>query len=213
MPTTNKNKVRFGLKNVHYAKITGWSDAGGVSSPIYDDPVAMQGAVSLSMSASGENENFYADDIAYYLLGNNSGYEGELELALINTEFQKDILGTALDDNGVLVEKNSDEPAQFALMFEFTGDKKQIRHVFYCCSASRPSSEGSTMADTKEVQTETVTLTASPLPNGLTKAKTCEDTDEPIYQAWYESVYTPKQLNSTPSASTTSTSTTSGTTE
>lgn len=207
MPTTNKNKVRFGLKNVHYAKITGWSDSSGVSTPTYDDPVAMQGAVSLSMSASGENENFYADDIAYYLLGNNAGYEGELELALINTDFQRDILGTALDDNGVLVEKNSDEPAQFALMFEFTGDKKQIRHVFYCCSASRPSSDGSTMADTKEVQTETVTLTASPLPNGLTKAKTCEETDEEIYQGWYVSVYTPQQLN--PSSFTS----TSGTTE
>lgn len=121
-----KNKVKFGLCNVHWAKITQWSVDG--RTPVYADPVSLPGAVSLSMDANGENEPFYADNCVYYMMNNNSGYEGDLEIALVTTEFATEILGEILDNNGVLVEKNDAEPAQFALMFEFEGDKHKIRH-------------------------------------------------------------------------------------
>ena len=123
-----KNKVKFGLTNVHYAKIKDWvTDASGANlTPVYVDPVRLPGAVSISIDANGENENFYADDIVYYVISNNSGYEGDLEIALIPTDFSTDILGEILDSNGVLVERNDDEVSQFALLFEFTGDKRSL---------------------------------------------------------------------------------------
>ena len=188
-----KNKVKFGLANVHYAKINDWvTDASGANlTPVYVDPVRLPGAVSISIDANGENENFYADDIVYYVISNNSGYEGDLEIALIPTDFSTDILGEILDSNGVLVERNDDEVSQFALLFEFTGDKRKIRHVLYCCSASRPATEGQTTEDSKEVKTETISIKASALPNGLVKAKTCESTDASTYDGWYKNVYTP----------------------
>ena len=88
-----KNKVKFGLTNVHYAKIKDWvTDASGANlTPVYVDPVRLPGAVSISIDANGENENFYADDIVYYVISNNSGYEGDLEIALIPTDFSTDI--------------------------------------------------------------------------------------------------------------------------
>ena len=49
----------------------------------YGMPVALSGSVSLSLDANGEPENFYADGIAYYVINNNMGYDGDLELALI----------------------------------------------------------------------------------------------------------------------------------
>ena len=131
------------------------------------------------------------DKIIYYVISNNSGYEGDLEIALIPTDFSTDILGEILDSNGVLVERNDDEVSQFALLFEFTGDKRKIRHVLYCCSASRPATEGQTTEDSKEVKTETISIKASALPNGLVKAKTCESTDASTYDGWYKNVYTP----------------------
>ena len=91
----------------------------------------------------------------------------------------------------VLVERNDAEPAQFALMFEFSGDKHKIRHVLYCCSASRPATEGQTTEDSTEVKTETLSLTATALPTGLVKAKTCEETDETTYNNWYKMPYNP----------------------
>lgn len=183
-----KNKVKFGLNKVHYAKITAWSEDGV---PTYATPVRIPGAVSLSINAEGEAENFYADNSAYYAINNNAGYTGDLEIALIPTAFAVDILGEIKDTNGVLVERNNAEIAQFALLFEFDGDKNHIRHVLYCCTASRPNAEGSTTEETKEVKTETLSLTTTALPDGLVKAKTCEESDETAYNNWYKSVYIP----------------------
>ena len=187
-----KNKVKFGLNKVHYAKITAWSDEGV---PTFATPVRLPGAVSLSIDANGENENFYADDGVYYVLNNNAGYDGDLEIALITTEFATTILGETLDSKGVLVERNDAEFAQFALLFEFTGDKNKIRHVLYCCSASRPANEGQTTEESKSVKTEKLKLKASALPSGLVKSKTCESTDETTYNTWYNAVYVPTVTN------------------
>ena len=183
-----KNKVKFGLNKVHWAKITGYDEEG---SPTYDTPVRLPGAVNLSIDAEGELEDFFADNSVYYVINNNSGYSGDLEIALVTTDFATEILGEVLDSKGVLVEKNDTETAEFALFFEFEGDKNKIRHVFYRCAVSRPGTESSTTEDSKEVKTETLTLTASALENGLVKAKSCEETDASIYKDWYKSVYMP----------------------
>lgn len=197
-----KNKVKFGLNKVHYAKITAWSEDGV---PTFATPVRIPGAVSLSIDASGGADNFYADNGVYYVINNNSGYEGDLEIALVTTDFATEILGEKLDNNGVLVESNDAELAQFALLFEFEGDKNKIRHVLYCCSASRPATESSTTEEETEVKTETLSLKATALPDGLVKSKTCENTDETTYNNWYKSVYIPvttaKSASSAKSAS------------
>lgn len=192
-----KNKVKFGLKNVHWAKITGYDEN---EMPIYGEVKRLPGAVNLSLDANGDNENFYADDGVYYVLSNNSGYEGDLEIALVITEFATEILGEKLDAKGVLVESTDAETAEFALFFEFTGDKSKIRHVFYRCAASRPNTESSTIEDSKEVKTETMSLTASSLVNGLVKAKSCEKTDETVYANWYKQPYMPDLTSTVPAS-------------
>ena len=184
-----KNKVKYGLTNVHYAKITAWSEDG--KTPTFATPVRIHGGVSLSIDPNGENENFYADNIVYYIINNNAGYTGELEIALIPTEFSTDILGEQLDTNGVLIENSNAEFSQFALLFEFEGDKNKIRHVLYCCSASRTKVEGSTTEEKKDPKTESISLKATALPNGLVKSKTCSETDDTVYDDWYTAVYIP----------------------
>ena len=119
------------------------------------------------------------------------GYEGDLELALIPEDFRTEILKEELDDNGVLIENAQVELESFALLFEFDGDQRHIRHVLYNCAASRPGIEGKTNEDTREVQTETLTIKATPLSSGLVKAKTGNTTDTTVYNDWYKSVYMP----------------------
>ena len=182
---TKKNKVKFGLKNCHYALVTLGEDGKAT----FGTPVAMPGAVSLSLDAEGENEPFYADDSVYYMVSDNNGYSGDLELALIPESFLTDIMHETEDSNGVLYENKDVEPEHFALLFEFTGDQRKIRHCMYYCSASRPSVSGNTREDSTEVQTETLSLTVSPLPSGLVKVKCGTKTTEAVYDAWYTSVY------------------------
>ena len=90
-----------------------------------------------------------------------------------------------------MVENASAELAAFALLFEFDGDQKHIRHVLYNCSASRPGIEGKTNEESREVQTETLTIKATPLADGMVKAKTGDSTDETVYNDWYKAVYMP----------------------
>lgn len=95
------------------------------------------------------------------------------------------------DTNEVLVENANAETGAFALLFEFDGDARKIRHVLYNCSASRPKIEGKTNEESREVQTETLTVKARPLSTGYVKAKTGNKTAQATYDGWYKKVYMP----------------------
>ena len=185
------NKVKYNLKNVHAAKLTE-SVVDGAVKYTYAAPQVIPGAVSISLDAEGDSSPFYADGIVYFRSVANNGYSGELEIALIPEWFRTDILQDTLDSNGVLVEKSDQaESVKFALLFEFDGDVRAIRHVMYNCTASRPSIESETKEDTIEPGTEKLSLTADPREDGLVKSRTGDTTSAETYQNWYKSVYTP----------------------
>ena len=188
MANNKSNKVKYNLKNVHAAKLT----VGEDGTFTYGTPKAIPGAVSISLDAEGDSSPFYADGIVYFRSTANNGYSGDLEIALIPEWFRTEILKEVLDTNGVLVE-HSDimETAKFALLFEFDGDIRAIRHVLYNCSASRPSIESETKEDSIEPGTEKLSLTADPRSDGLVKSRTGDNTETETYQNWYKTVYTP----------------------
>lgn len=181
-----ENKVVFGLKHVHYAKVT--ETAGVVT---YGTPVRLPGAVELSLEPRGDMTEFYADDILYYSNSNNNGYDGTLSLANIPESFATEILGEVADEtDGVITESANIKSEKFALMFEFDGDQKATRHVLYYCSASRPTVSGATKTETAEPQPNELTFVASPRPSDyLVKTKTGSGVTPAIYDAWYDGVY------------------------
>lgn len=183
------NKIKYNLKNVHAAKLTKAEDG----TYTYETPKAIPGAVSISLDAEGDTSPFYADGIVYFRSVSNNGYSGDLEMALIPEWFRTEILKEELDKNGVLVENATvAEMEKFALLFEFDGDIRCIRHVLYNCTASRPSIESETKEDTIEPRTETLSLTADPREDGLVKSRTGDSTSESTYAEWYKSVYIPQ---------------------
>ena len=183
------NKIKYNLKNVHAAVLTETTTSTGTTYS-YDTPEPIPGAVSISLDAEGDSSPFYADGIVYFRSATNNGYKGELELALIPEWFRTDILQETLDNKGVLLERsNIAESVKFALLFEFDGDVKCIRHVLYCCSAARPSIESETKEDNIEPGTEKLSITADPRSDGLVKARTGDTTDATTYAGWYSAVY------------------------
>lgn len=201
------NKVKYNLKNVYAAKLTE-TVKDGVTTFTYDTPKPIPGAVSISLDAEGETKAFYADGIVYFRSVTNNGYSGDLEIALIPEWFRTDILQEVLDDKGVLVEKSGlRDTVKFALLFEFDGDVRSIRHVLYYCTASRPSLESETKEDTIEPGTEKLSITADPRSDGLVKARSGDTTDEAAYNNWYKAVYLPTETAASASVASSSTST------
>lgn len=158
---TSANKVKFGLKEVHIAKITYGTDGNGKPTITYGTPFAIPGAVNLSLDPAGENADFFADNTKYFNAYSNQGYSGSLEMALINNQFKVDILGQTVDNNGAFVETKDDTISDFALGFTVDGDKANKRHWLYCVSAQRPSESSQTLETTKTPVTETLNITAS----------------------------------------------------
>lgn len=188
------NKVHFGLKNVHYAVIT---YTAGV--PSWGTPVAVPGAVNLTLSKESGTTDFYADDIKYFHLGSNNGYTGTLEMADFPVQMREDLWNQTVTSTGkMLVEDVDAQPAEFALMFEIDGDQSPERFCFFRCVADRPDVTGATKADSVEVQTQSCDLTVMPVVdptasspiNGKVYYKTTEDTPSATYTGFFGAVET-----------------------
>lgn len=189
------NKIKYGIKNVHYAVAT--LDENNAAT--FGTPVALPGAVSLTLDQEGESNNFYADNRVYFTAFGNDGYTGSLELALIPDSFRTDVLGEVLDNKGVLVENQNAQTVHFALMFQFEGDEHATRHVIYNCVASRPSVSGNTKEAAISPETETINITAtsiylSALDMDIVKARTGDNTDTTTYNGWMSTVFVPTGL-------------------
>lgn len=192
------NKVKFGLKNVYYAVVT---EADGVVT--FGTPVAIKGAVNLSLSASGDTNDFYADDVKYWTGTSNNGYEGDLEIALIPDSFKTDVLGFTQTAEGGILETGDEKAKKFALLYEINGDAERRRFVDYYCTATRPSAEAATTEDSITPQTDTLSLTTAPMQYKASSGDTArmisryyEGETGSSYAGWFSAVVVPAAVTS-----------------
>lgn len=182
------NKVKFNIHDVHYAPVT---------SSGFGTPVALPGAVSISLEPQdGDNEIFYADGEEYYVQASATGYEGDLEMALIDDAFRKAIYGEIEDTSHNLWESIDDTPVKFALGFVIDGATDGTSESTYFwyqnCSATKPSVESSTNEEAKTVGTDTITIKCLPNTDGYVRVKS---TAQSTVTSWFDAVM------STPSTS------------
>ncbi len=184
-----KNKVRFGLENLHIAFETA---EGG-----YDTPIHIPGVVGFNASPDEGDSTFFADNVKYYVRTVNNGYTGDVETALIPDEIIEEMLGWVRDTNGVQLEDAEGTPKPFALLAQVQGDVHGRRFVYYHCQASRPAQAASTQTETVTPQTETLPLVILPKQFGdkkFVKAVVEPDTETlEIYNNWFRQVYIPDQ--------------------
>lgn len=181
-------KIKYGIKNVHYAILT--VGTGGTIS--YGTPVALPGAVSISLQPAGDSIDEYADDVLWFHDTANNGYTGTLEVEAIPVDFLTSVLGMTKDSTtGKLTESSTDVHKEFALQFEFTygGDASVSgkRATLYRCIASRPDVAGQTKGASIEANHDVINITAMPRLDDNSVKATAESTDT-AYSSWFSAI-------------------------
>lgn len=186
-----ENKVRFGLKNVYYAILTDGTDNTNNS---WATPVAVKGAVSLTLDSNASDGTIYADNVSYYKTFANNGYSGTLEMARISDAMLKDVWGMTLS-NGVLYEASGVAPKAFALLFQIEGDENAELNVLYrVVPTSKPSAGSQTVEETVDPVTQSFDFEALPLVHGpsyqlgFIKGRTTDSTSTSVRSAWFSGV-------------------------
>lgn len=184
-----ENKVRFTLKNVHYAVL---SNTDGAAT--WALPVKVPGAVNLSLEPQGDVTAFYADGMVYYQAVANNGYQGDLEMARFPDKMMEEVWGfEKVDTDMVLLETSTTEAKAFALLFQIDGDADNEFYVMYNCSGTKPSVGAATSTEKKEPQTQKSQVSAVALDNGWIMARTTAQTPSTVKEGWFAKVWEKKE--------------------
>lgn len=148
-------KLVFGLKNVKYAI---WTDGTDGAEGSYGEwKVLTEGAVSLSADVQANSTDFYAEDTVYAVLEAVTKESGSIEVAYLNEDVKKDLLGYVEDStSGLTYVSTEPKTITVALGYEVSGNQGKMRGVRYCVQFSMPSEAANTM--TESVTPDTVTL-------------------------------------------------------
>lgn len=181
------SKVKFGLKNVHIAPITGIVE----NKYTYGDIIKVPGAVSIALDPQGDSSDFYADNVKYFSAFANDGYSGDFVMAMITDEIREKIFGETKDSNGALIENVNDTFKPFALGFQIEGDAENRRFWYYNCACSRPKNEAKTIEKSKDPSTDSLTINAMAREtDGKVRALLPESTtNQTAYASFFDEVY------------------------
>lgn len=149
------NKIVFGISNLHFGRFTVNAD----KSVTMGEPYHLPGAVRLALDAQTDESKTHADNIVYWSCYSDSGYDGEIESALITDYFKLTFLGyKQLNDGGI---GNVGAPVpQVYMMFESDGDENKRRGIIYGIDLGGISNELATEEGTKDPATSTMPFTA-----------------------------------------------------
>lgn len=191
------NIYHYDVKNCYY--IPGVRNEDGTVTFDASRVRQEKGLMSMEMQANGETSTIRADGIDYIVFSSNNGYTGTLNFVQISDQFRQDNLAEKVDiSTGIQYEDADSTPTPFALMGEFKGDAEGVRWIYYNCTASRPNAKGDNKDNQKEPDTESLSVTVSPLPvtidgkevnivkGGITKSANAE-----TYNKWFTKVTVP----------------------
>ena len=156
-------KVRFGISDVYYSKMT-VATVSGVETVTYASPVAIKGAVSLTLDVEGDTNNFYADNGIYASFDSNNGFTGTLTIADVPESVYTDLLGYYKDSTTSLLTELADATeVYFGLMCNVSSNEDPIGFKLYKCSLSRPSFAANTTTESIDPDTQELALTVMPI--------------------------------------------------
>jgi len=192
----DQNVVNWGSARAGWGKIT--TDASG--NDVLGALTMFTGTRQINFTPNGELIPVYADGTIIYVGKANTGYNGTMEVTVLNEEFKKWALSEEVDNNNVQYELASSTVNRFYLVWEWINDKKNTRHIMYNVTANRPEMASTTMGDggSKSAQYETLPLVAIPRTDGKIKANTRYDVSSTVYDSWFTTPYLPTGVSEYP---------------
>lgn len=182
-------KVLYNIKKVQFSKITATSDTG---LPTYDEPIAVPGAVTLSLDNDSSSEPIYADGIAYFTPSGASSYSGTFEDVHFSKTILKEVFNWLEDTNGNLVEVDNGTN-EFGVQFAVDSDEGEVYFTLYRCSATKPSLNFQTKESSATINNESINITMSPitLSDGKTIVKSFADKSASNYATYMNKITVP----------------------
>lgn len=187
----DKNKILFGIKYAHLAKVTK-DDETGME---YGAIIALPGAQKISFEPKEESTEIYADNTTYYAESSTTKEEGELEVAMLQDDILTTIFGAKKDENGAIIEGSGDKTSLVALLGQIEGDKFARRFIMYKVKLIKPSFETETTgSEGKKINTRKIKYTAYPIEKNNTIKATLPYSDEKkeVYNKFFNEIYKPK---------------------
>ena len=154
-------KSRIGLKNMVIAPLTSDTEAGVT----YGQLQLVAGSIEASITPENNDPDVqYADDVEWDVVYPDPEITFNTTLVDLPLSLQQQILGNALDKNGVLIKKATDEPGYFAVGFQSEKSNHKYRYVWLYKVRARPITEnfGTKEGSTINRQTQEVEWTAVP---------------------------------------------------
>ena len=153
--STQKNKVEFGICNLHVCTYEVDDD----NIVTLGTPYPQKGAVSYSADEGGDFSSFYADNVRYFGEYSEGDISGDLEVALFDDDFKTQFLGYKRLTNGGLAKVKGAYKPNVCLMFEVDGDVEHNRVIIYNCALGGISRTYNTEAESRKPVTETIPVT------------------------------------------------------
>ncbi|NGP59885.1 phage tail protein [Paenibacillus thiaminolyticus] len=184
--------VPVGLKNIYYAKLIK-DDETGVE---YDKPKRLAPAITANITPSVNSATLFAENGPYITANVLGEITVEIGVADIPFDIQADILGMAVNSDGVLIDNAEDQAPEIALGFERNTEAGTSRFTWLLKGRFKlPNEEAKTSSGTLEFQTPTISGTfLKRIYDGHWRFRVdsgAEGVKSGVIANWFKAVYAP----------------------
>ena len=133
--------------------------------PVYDAAMPVEWVVNIDVSKTVASYAVYADNVAEISSSKTTGAELTIEVSSHMPPSLEAYLTGATYDKGVMIQGADETKKQFGIAYETVMDTGKLRRYFYTnCTISKNEQSNTTISDSIDAKTYSLTVNAIPLP-------------------------------------------------